>query len=150
MKRMSTRTHGLLDYVTGAALMTLPTVMCMGRTAASLLRGAGGAATVYSAMTNYERGLVKFLPMKAHLTLDALSGGMLLGAALMLDDEEPEVRSTLAGIGLFELAAALLTEARPTPEQAGIEASHREGDFYQGSMKTPVEPGVQTEPLPVR
>jgi hypothetical protein len=38
---------------------------------------------------------------------------MLLGAALLMDDEDPAVRSTIAGIGLFEIAASLLTETQP-------------------------------------
>ena len=67
-------------------------------------------------MTNYERGLVKVLPMKAHLTLDAVSGGMLLGAAMFFDDEPDEVRAMLAGIGLFEIFAALSTQTKSTNE----------------------------------
>jgi hypothetical protein len=150
MQRMSTRTHGLIDYVTGMALVALPNIMPMGKIATALFRGAGGAAAVYSALTNYERGLYKVLPMKAHLTLDALSGGLMLGAAAMLDDEDAEVRATMVGVGLFEIAAAVMTETRPVPEQAGIESSHRHGQLYQGSMQTPVEPDAQTSPVPVR
>ena len=68
-------------------------------------------------MTRYEKGLVKALPMKAHLTMDALSGGMLIGAAVMLD-EEPEVRGTLAAVGAWEIAAALMTETESPQDRA--------------------------------
>jgi hypothetical protein len=47
-----------------------------------------------------------------HLTLDALSGGMLLGAAAILEGEDPRDRAVLAGVGLFEIVAALSTETR--------------------------------------
>jgi hypothetical protein len=51
--------------------------------------------------------------MKSHLALDAVSGGMLLAAAALLDDEEPDQRALLAGIGLFEIGAALMTTTSP-------------------------------------
>jgi hypothetical protein len=116
MYRMSTKTHGLIDYVAGAAFMALPRLLGMRGAPAYLLHGAGAAAAAYSFFTNYERGVVRAIPMKGHLALDALSGGMLLGAAAVLDDEDDDVRGTLAGIGLFEIAAALTTETRSGTE----------------------------------
>jgi len=113
MRRMSTKTHGIIDYLTSATLLALPKLLGWDTKTTAIVSGSGGAAALYSAMTDYELGAVRMLPMKAHLTLDALSGGMLLGAALLMDDEEPEVRSTIAGIGLFEIAASLLTETQP-------------------------------------
>ena len=117
MWRMSTRTHGLIDYITGATMMALPAALGMKGKAAALLMGAGGAAAAYSALTNYERGVAKVLPVKAHLTLDALSGGMLIGAAMLMDDEDEETRGLLAGFGAFEIAAALMTETRSSTER---------------------------------
>ena len=116
-KPISTKVHGVLDYMTAAFLHTLPRAMGWSRPVTALLDGAGSAATGYSLLTKYEMGVVKVLPMKAHLTLDALSGAALVGAALLMDDEDPEVRATIAGIGVFEIAAALLT--RPVAERVG-------------------------------
>src|SRR3954470_12738219 len=113
MKRMSTATHGIVDYVVGGALMIVPPMLNMSSKAKAILTASGAMAGAYSAMTDYERGMVRVLPMKGHLTLDALSGGMLLGSALLLDDEEPAVRTAMACIGLFEIAASLLTETEP-------------------------------------
>ena len=121
MHRMSTKAHGLIDYLTGAALTVVPGIMnCTGRTRA-LLRSCGAAAVAYSAVTNYERGLYKWLPMKAHLALDALSGATLVTAAAVFDDEDAGVRTALLGIGLFEIAAAAMTEPRPSWEGASSE-----------------------------
>jgi hypothetical protein len=108
-KPISTKVHGVLDYMTAAFLHTLPRVMGWSDNVTHVLDAAGAGATGYSLMTDYELGAVKALPMKAHLTLDALSGGALIGAALVMDDEDPEVRTTLAGIGVWEITAALLT-----------------------------------------
>jgi hypothetical protein len=117
MKRMSTATHGILDYVVSGASALLPPLLNTNRNTSILLRATAATNALYSSMTNYERGLVKVIPMKAHLTLDALSGGLLLGASMMLDDEEPEVRATLASLGIFEILAALTTQTRSTTER---------------------------------
>lgn len=117
MYRMSTKTHGLIDYLAGAAFMALPKVLGMKGPAAYLLHGAGAGAALYSFFTNYERGVVRVLPMKAHLAMDALSGGMLIGAAAMLDDEADEDRAALAAVGAFEIIAALTTETKSSTER---------------------------------
>ena len=115
-KPISTRVHGILDYMTAAFLHTLPRVMGWSGTATCVMDTAGVAATTYSLMTRYEMGVLKVLPMKAHLTLDAVSGAGLIGAALLLEDEDPDVRATIAAIGLYEIGAALLTQTRsPVP-----------------------------------
>jgi hypothetical protein len=114
MQKMPTHVHGVVDYVVGATLTILPRALGWRGAPARLLESAGLGAIAYSAMTNYELGVVKMLPMKAHLALDALSGGMLIGAAVMLDDEDEDVRVTLAGIGLFEITAALTTQTTST------------------------------------
>src|SRR5215212_9289718 len=98
-KPISTRVHGVLDYMTAAFLHTLPRVMGWSHPAKCALDAAGASAVAYSLMTDYELGAVKALPMKAHLTLDALSGGALIGAAIVMEDEDADVRATLAAIG---------------------------------------------------
>ena len=118
MQRMSTTTHGIVDYVVSGVIALLPKMMNTSPKVTMLMEASAGTSAAYSAMTNYELGLVKVLPMKAHLALDAISGGMLLGAAMMFDDEEPDVRATLAGIGLFEIAAAMTTQTRSSTERS--------------------------------
>src|SRR4051812_40481698 len=118
MKQMSTATHGTVDYVASGLIAALPKMAGFSKRVTTILEASAGMAAAYSAMTNYERGMIKVLPMKAHLTLDALSGGMLLGFALMLSDEEPTERAALAGVGLFEIAAAFTTETQSTTERS--------------------------------
>ena len=109
MFRISTRTHGLLDYFVGPALAALPQVLDCNRTTARVLKAAGIGAAAYSMLTDYERGVVKTLPMETHLALDAISGASLIGAAMLLRDETPQNRFLLAGIGAFEIAVASMT-----------------------------------------
>src|SRR4051812_29418539 len=113
MQRISTQTHGTIDYAFSAVVAWLPKLLGMERKTTALLEANAGIAALYSAATNYEKGIVKVLPMKAHLTLDALSGGMMVGAAMMLEDESPRNRALIAGLGLFEIAAAVMTDPVP-------------------------------------
>ena len=108
-KPISTKVHGILDYMTAGFLFALPRAMGWDKTVTRLIDMAGVSATAYSLFTRYELGLVRVLPMKAHLTMDALSGAAFLGASAMLDDEDAEVRACLASIGVWEIAAALMT-----------------------------------------
>jgi hypothetical protein len=53
-----------------------------------------------------------------------------------MDDEEPEVRATLAAIGAWEIAAALLTRTRPGSAAGG-------GTYaYSGGAETPTGAGM--------
>ena len=139
-KPIPTNVHGVLDYMTAAFLHTLPRVMGWSRPVTALLDAAGTSATAYSLLTDYERGIVKALPMKAHLTLDALSGGALIGAALIMDDEDPEVRATVAAIGAFEIGAALLTRTHPAPRKSDAPGAGAAGGGAWSQQSMPVAP----------
>src|ERR1700712_2950816 len=76
MRFVPTRIHGFVDYAMGAVLI-----------AASLLTGGGahtlaswlpvilGAGLIaYSLATDYELGMIRLIPMRTHLVLDAAGG----------------------------------------------------------------------------
>ncbi len=120
MKLFSTRIHGVLDYLTVGTLITLPRALRWSESATRLLTSAGIGALGYSVLTRYELGIVKLIPMKGHLALDAVSGALLCGAPFTFLDEDTQVTATLIGLGLFEIFAALTTETEPSyGEQAG-------------------------------
>jgi hypothetical protein len=143
MHKVPTHVHGVVDYVVGTALTILPRALGWRGTPARLLEGAGAGAIAYSLLTNYELGVVKALPMKAHLVLDALSGGMLIGAAAMLADEEDDVRATLLGIGLFEIAAALTTQTTSSTDTTHF-STPAEPDASESNIPASAETGVPT------
>ncbi|HEU4327916.1 MAG TPA: hypothetical protein VFS21_32570 [Roseiflexaceae bacterium] len=118
MKLFSTKTHGVLDYLTAGGLLVLPRALGWSDKLTTALSIAALGTVAYSALTRYELGLLKTLPMPAHLALDALSGALFCAAPLLLPDEDAGVRGALLGIGLFELSAALLTEPEPKSEWA--------------------------------
>ena len=120
MKLFSTRVHGVLDYLTAGMLFALPRVFGWSGAVTRLLTNASIGTLVYSVLTRYELGLIKVLPMKGHLTLDALSGGLLCAAPFTFLDEDTPVTGALVGLGAFEIMAALITETEPSfGEQAG-------------------------------
>jgi hypothetical protein len=75
-----------LDLVSAGALLAAPRLLGLEKEsrAASVLRMAGGGALVYSMLTDYEFGLVKVLPMRAHLAMDAASGAFLASSPWLL------------------------------------------------------------------
>jgi hypothetical protein len=74
----------------------------------------------YSAATDYELGLYKALPFKAHLAIDAVNGASVLLLALLARSESRAVRAALAALGLFELSAAALTNPSAPPGPAKV------------------------------
>ncbi len=133
MKLLSTRTHGILDYLTAGTLMAMPRAMGWSENVTRFLTGAAVGTIGYSLLTRYEFGAVKVLPMRAHLALDAFSGVTLAASPLVFPDEEPEVKQALIGLGLFEIAAALTTD--PVPRSAhpvsGEQVGHETADTLQ-------------------
>lgn len=117
-KPITTKVHGILDYMTAGLLVTLPRAMGWSPTVTRLLDASALGAVAYSLITKYEWGAIKAMPMKAHLTLDAVSGGMLIGAAALLEDEDPDVRATLGALGAYEIGAALLSQTNPVADDA--------------------------------
>jgi len=118
----TTRTHGVLDYLTAGALITLPRALGWGRGTTRLLTAAGLGTLAYSLLTRYELGLFKVLPMRAHLALDIASGATLMAAPMFLADESTDTAALVMGLGMFEIAAALTTEPWPDydPDGAAI------------------------------
>lgn len=116
MKRLSTRAHGVLDLITAGTLVALPRVCGWGDGVTGLLTKLGVGSLGYSMLTDYEFGMVRVLPMRAHLALDALSGATLCAAPWMFPEEDDTTRAALVGLGVFEIGAALLT--RPVPDDA--------------------------------
>lgn len=110
MKLISTRVHGMLDYATVGAFCVLPVIGGATKIGQRVMFGFAAGLTLYSTFTNYELGIVKKIPMPVHLSLDALTGLMLCGAAFM--HKGASSRATTLGLGLFELLAASCTETK--------------------------------------
>src|SRR3954470_818326 len=117
-KPISTKAHGFLDYMTAGLLVTLPRAMGWSENVTRLLDASAAGTVAYSLLTRYELGVVKALPMTAHLAIDAVQGGALIGAAAFMEDEDLDVRATLAALGVFELGVTFMTRTQTAASEA--------------------------------
>lgn len=110
MKPISSRLHGVLDYVVGLLLIIAPFALDFADHGPAMwVPIALGATTiVYSLFTQYEYGLVPALPLRVHLVIDAL-GGVLLAASPWLFGFADLVWVPHVVVGLFELAVVAMT-----------------------------------------
>jgi hypothetical protein len=102
--------HGVLDYLSSAGLFALPRMAGWDGGAKQVLTANAAGSLLYSLLTRYELGLLRLMPMSAHLTLDAASGAVLCVAGVQTDADKP-VRAALMGPGIFEITVAFLTDA---------------------------------------
>jgi hypothetical protein len=135
--------HGVVDYTAGVFLTTaFPKVAGVeGTRAATQIRIAGAIHAAYSTLTDYPLGIVKVLPFKAHLALDAL-GAVALAATPFVTGQYRDGRDQWVphvALSLFELTSLAVTD--PTGKgdfhgdveavrQANTEDPHRK--IYEG------------------
>jgi len=102
-----------LDYIVGLVLIVSPWVFDFRDAGIGtwLPVVLGVSALVYSALTDYELGLVRAIPMPAHLGLDFASG-VLLAVSPWLFGFSGLVWVPHVVIGLFEIGAAAMTDPR--------------------------------------
>ena len=114
MRFISTRTHGMLDYLVGILLIVAPWLFGFAEGGAEtwvpVIVGAG--ALVYSLMTDYELGAARIISMPTHLGLDGGAGIFLIVSPWLFGFAElvwiPHVL-----VGIIEVGAALMTHKVP-------------------------------------
>lgn len=114
MRFISTRVHGVLDYLMGMVLIAAPWLLGFAdNTAATwvpVMLGVG--VIVYSLFTDYELGVFRGLSMRAHLWLEAIAG-IFLAVSPWLFGFSDSVSTPHVVIGLIEVALALTTQTVP-------------------------------------
>ena len=113
-----TKAHGIFDLVTGPTLAATPTLLRLNGDSRSSslpprLTGTLGAAV--SALTDYETGAKRVIPMKAHLVFDGVSGAALASTPWIGGAAKNGWRHWLphAIVGVTEIAMALTTRTEP-------------------------------------
>ena len=114
MKIISTKVHGVLDYLMGVLLIAAPWLFNFNRDGAEtwvpVILGIG--VIVYSLFTNYELGLSRLIPMRTHLTLDVLSGALLAASPWIFNFNDYVYLPHLI-LGILEMGAGIMTETTP-------------------------------------
>jgi short-subunit dehydrogenase len=106
---IGSRLHGVLDFATGTSLIAasqLPPLR--GRFAGRAVLAAGAGHLAYSAATDYELGLVRKLPYRAHLAVDAVAAAGLIAAGATRDQALDQL--VPIAVGAYELGAGLMSD----------------------------------------
>jgi hypothetical protein len=106
--------HGVVDYMAGATLTTvMPRLAGVeGTRSGRQMRAAGAVHAGYSTMTNYPLGIVKLIPFKAHLALDA-AGAVAVGALPFITGQYKRGRRQWVphvALSAFELISLAMTD----------------------------------------
>jgi hypothetical protein len=106
--------HGVTDYTAGTLLTTVfPKLAGIeGTRSAKQVRIAGAIHAGYSTVTDYPLGIVKLLPYKAHLAVDALGAIALAATPFVTGQWKKGRRQWVPHVGLcaFELMALAMTD----------------------------------------
>jgi hypothetical protein len=110
MKIISTKVHGVLDYMMGVLLIASPWIFGFADNGMQLWMPVilGIMVIIYSLMTDYELGLSDNISMRTHLVLDFISGA-LLAASPWIFGFADEVYLPHLVLGIAEIGAAALT-----------------------------------------
>ena len=122
--------HGATDYNAAAMLTTVFPWLARieGTPAARQVRIAGAVHGGYSTLTNYPLGIVKLIPYRAHLAMDAV-GALTLAATPFVTGQFRKGRSqwvTHVALGAFELTSLALSDPTGRGDyKADVEAVRR-------------------------
>lgn len=119
MRFVSTRTHGVIDYVAGVVIAASPWIFGFadGGSAQWIAVVVGLVLLASSVMTNYELGVVRVIPMPVHLGLDA-GAGLLLAASPWLFGFSGFAWVPHLLLGAFEIMTSFIT--RTTPDTTSL------------------------------
>ena len=78
MRIIPTRTHALLDYLSAALLLVLPSFIEASFTLTIVMMAAGAIILLCSALTEYDLGLIPLIQLRHHFLCDAAVGLFLL------------------------------------------------------------------------
>lgn len=125
---LSLKTHGILDYVAGAALVVLSGIF-EAAAPRNLFLIAGFGLIGYSLITNYRYSVAKVIPLGAHMALDVTVGAVVLVAPWLFG-----YRATITGgetavhvvMGLGAIALVAFTNRRTEMSRVAPRAAERQ------------------------
>jgi len=114
MRFVPTKVHGVLDYLGGVILIAFPFALGFEAEVEMFFPVVLGVAViVYSALTDFELGIYRLMPMPTHLAFDGIVGVMLLTAPFFTGFWQDAPVWPFVVMGFVELSAAFVTYRRP-------------------------------------
>src|SRR5690606_22332664 len=117
-KPISTKTHAILDYLTGILLLLAPNLLGfdeIGGAAVTIPRLLGLGIILLELTTDFELSLAKIVPVRIHLIVDLIAGAFLFISPFLFgfSDEEPKAWLPHLVVGLMIVGVSLLTKNSP-------------------------------------
>ena len=130
MRFISTKAHGILDYLMGVVLIASPWIFgfAAGGYETWIPVAIGAIVLVMAAFTDYKPGLVHKISMNTHLWMDGFAGGFLAASPWIFGFADFVYLPHLI-FGLAEIGAALCTHRVSSTEYAAhpeLRRPHRE------------------------
>ena len=102
--------HGVLEYIVGALFIAAPFLFSFTADAATAVSIVGGVLLIMlAASTAMSTGLIKSIPVHAHVVLDYLLGGLMIASPFIFsfsDDDSATPFFIVAGVLYLLLAIA--------------------------------------------
>jgi hypothetical protein len=122
-KPISTRTHGVIDYLTAGITFFAPELFGfsdLGGAAVAIPRLVGMMIAGLTFFTDHELGIVRMIPMKIHLTVDIVTSIFLAMSPFLFGfiDEAPNVWLPHVAVGVSYLLVSLMTQEQPETASA--------------------------------
>lgn len=118
-KPISTKAHGVLDFLTVGFALAFPRVLDCNKTFTNAVTMLALGKLGYGLLTRHELAAHRWIPMKAHLAMDAVGGVALCALPFLTDEDDLAARCCAIGMGVFDIVAAPLTETEMRPSSAG-------------------------------
>jgi len=150
---IDTTLHGATDYTVGSLLMTaFPRLAGIeGTPSAPQIRVAGAVHAGYSTLTDYPLGIVKLIPYKAHLALDALGAVALAATPFITGQYKRGRRQWVPHVALcaFELSSLLMSDPTGRGDFHGDVDAVRNANMENPARKIR-EGGLAVRPAAIR
>jgi hypothetical protein len=114
---ISTKAHGIIDYVTGVLLLVAPYLFgfATGGIEQWLPMLIGATIIIMSLFTDYELAVSRKIPLRVHLGIDIASGALLAVSPWLFGFAFIIWWPHLV-VGLLEIGVALMTRRQTAPE----------------------------------
>lgn len=119
MKFISSKVHGILDYIVAAALFFAPVIFgfqAVGGAAVVVPMVLGIILLIYSLLTQYELGVFKLIDFQYHLAIDVLAAVFLAVSPFLFGFIDQAVNAWLPHILVGVVVVLVVMFSQPAPE----------------------------------
>lgn len=118
MNLISSKIHGILDYLVVIFLWVSPTLFGLPENTAVFTYILGAIHLVLTILTNFEYGLIRFIPLKIHGTIELIVSLALVGFAFYMGNLEGDLaRNFYLGFAIAVFLVWVFSDYTNKPER---------------------------------